>query len=263
MTKAINIQSQRSMENYRDLLLVLLKKEVKIRYKDKFLGYLWSIANPLAFGLVYFTVFVIILDVRVENYPLILMSGLFPWQWLSNSINSSPKLFISNASIIKKINFPKNIISLAIALNHMVHFIFSIPVIVLFLVMYQQAPSWQWLYGVPLLLILQLVTVYGISLVLGSVNLFVRDFERLTIILMRFAFYLTPVVYPLDRVPLEHRHLVAFNPVAPIIISWRSLILDGHLDGFYLACSAGYALLFLGLGYTIYSRLSWRFAEVL
>jgi lipopolysaccharide transport system permease protein len=263
MLKAIHFQNDRRFENYRDLLMVLLQKEIKVRYKDKFLGYLWSVANPLSFGLVYFFVFSVIMQVKVENYPLILMSGLFPWQWLSNSVNSSPKLFIGNASILKKINFPKNILSLAIALNHMIHFIFSIPVILLFLFIYHRAPSWSWLYGIPVLLIVQLTMIYGISLFLGTINLFIRDFERLTHIVMRFVFYLTPIVYPLELIPDRYKTFITFNPAGTLIITWRELILNGTLDLAFLLYSSLYALMFFFLGYSVYRRFSSRFAEVL
>jgi lipopolysaccharide transport system permease protein len=262
MAKVRHAGFQRNFENYRDLLIVLLGKELKVRYKNKFLGYLWSVANPLASALVYYIAFKVIMRVEIENYPLMLISGLFPWQWFTNSVGASPNLFVGNASIIKKVSFPRNIIPLCTILNHMIHFVMSIPVILLFLFIYRQTPSWEWLYGMPILLATQTLMVYGIALVFSSINLFFRDLERLVAILLNFAFYFTPVLYPLDLIPDKYQSFVWMNPAAPLIISWRELILNGTFDVKYTAISLTYAIVCFALGNVVYRKLEWKFAEV-
>lgn len=255
--------SARKWENYRDILFVLLQKELKVRYNNKLLGYLWSLANPLASAFVYYVAFQILMRVQIPDYPLILISSVFPWQWMSNSINAAPNVFVGNASIIKKVNFPRNIVPLCMVSNHMIHFLMSIPVIVLFLLMFHRTPSFTWLYGVPLLSIVHFGMAYGITLTLASINLFFRDLERLTHIIINFAFYLTPILYPIDTIPEHLRHLIVFNPFAPLVISWRELFLYGQFHWFYLAVSAGYAALFMAVGLLVYKGLSRKFAEVL
>lgn len=257
------IGGHRNWENYRDLLFVLVQKELKVRYNNKLLGYLWSIANPLAHALVYYIAFRIFMRVHVPNYVLVLISGLFPWQWFTNAVGASPNLFIGNSSIIKKISFPRSIVPLCAVLNHTIHFIASMPVIVLFLLIYRQTPSVSWLYGFPILLIIQFLMVYGISLALASINVFFRDLERLVNIIMHFVFYVTPILYPLDQIPTGYQKLIFINPAAPLVISWRELILNGTLEPLYLLISFGYALLFFAIGYFIYQKLTWKFAEVI
>jgi lipopolysaccharide transport system permease protein len=83
-----------------DLIIVLTQKELKVKYKNSFLGYLWSIAHPLAFAFVFFLAFKIVMRVEVEDYALFLIAGLFPWQWFSNSVNASALVFLGNASIV-------------------------------------------------------------------------------------------------------------------------------------------------------------------
>ncbi|MBF2085080.1 ABC transporter permease [Thermoleptolyngbya sp. C42_A2020_037] len=255
--------NQHQLENYRDLLLVLFQKEFKVRYKGKFLGYLWSIASPLAFAMVYYIAFSGIMRVAVEGYPLILVSGLFPWQWFQNSVGSAPNLFVGNASLIKKLNFPRNILSLSTILNHMVHFLLSLPVILIFMVIYGKSPTLAWLYGLPVMMVVQLFTVYGLALVLATLNLFLRDIERLTQIVMTFVFYFTPIIFTADMIPERFRPLIPLNPAAPLMINWRNLFLHGYLDGHYLLISAGYAVAFFIIGTLVYRKLSWKFAEVL
>ena len=96
----------RSVQYLLDLTLVLTRKEIQIRYKNNVLGYLWSVLQPLSFALVYYIAFKIVMRIEMENYTLFLLTGLFPWQWFSNSISEASNTFISNASIIKKLIFP-------------------------------------------------------------------------------------------------------------------------------------------------------------
>jgi len=85
-----------NLQHYIDLLIVLTQKEMKVRYKSSFLGYIWSIANPLAFAFVFFIAFKVVMKIKMENYTLFLITGLFPWQWFSNSVSLSPTIFLGN-----------------------------------------------------------------------------------------------------------------------------------------------------------------------
>src|SRR4030042_5443535 len=97
------------LKYYRDLIVILTQKEVKVRYKSTVFGYVWSIAHPLAFAFVFFMAFKVVMRIQMEGYAVFLIAGLFPWQWFSNSINASPTIFLHNSSLIKKVNLPRNI----------------------------------------------------------------------------------------------------------------------------------------------------------
>jgi len=256
------LSDRRSIESYWDLLVLLVQKDLKVRYKKNVLGYLWSIASPLTFALVYYFAFQIVLQIRAEGYALILISGLFPWQWFANSLASSPNYFIATSQILRKVRFPLSIVPLAANLNNMIHFLLSLPVVVVMLLIYDKAPSLTWLYGVPLLVTVQLAMLHGVSLILSSLNLFLRDIERVAQIITQFTFFFTPIIYTVDMLPPEYLPFLPLNPAAPLMVNWRYLILDGKLDWFYFLCSVGYALLFLALGTWVFNKLSSRFAEV-
>jgi lipopolysaccharide transport system permease protein len=201
--------------------------------------------------------------IAMEDYSLFLIAGLFPWQWFSNSVNVSPTVFLGNASIIKKVNFPRNLIPFTTVLQDMIHFILSIPVIVLFLFIYQKSPSLSWFYGVPLLMVIQFLMTFGVSLMVSSANLFFRDLERLTGIFVTLLFYFTPIIYPETMIPVRYKSLINLNPLTPLVISWRNLFLKGTIEPSYIYISFLYAILVFGLGYQVYRKLSWRFAEIL
>lgn len=235
---------------------------MKVKYKSSFLGYLWSIGHPLAFAFVFFVAFKVVMRIQMEDYALFLIAGLFPWQWFANSINVSSTVFFGNTSLIKKINFPRSIIPLTTVLQDMVHFLLSIPVIVLFMFIYHKSPDPSWFYGIPILLLIQFLLTFGVSLMIASINLFFRDLERLTVIFTTLLFFFTPIIYSEAMIPDEYKHLIGFNPMAPLMISWRNLFLHGQLESTLLITSFAYSIFAMMAGYLIYKKLSWRFAEV-
>ena len=246
-----------------DLTLVLTRKEMQVRYKNNVLGYLWSVLQPLSFALVYFIAFKIFMRVQMENYTLYLLTGMFPWQWFANSVNEASGTFTSNTSIIKKINFPRNLLVAATIIKDAFHFILCIPVIMMFCFIYDSPISITWLYGIPILLVLQAVMIYGLSLIISTVNLFFRDLERIVTILVTFLFFLTPIVYNYEMVPEKYRQLLALNPMAFLMTSWRGLFLTGQMDWSAILVTLVWSVILYGLGQIIYKKLVWRFAEVL
>ena len=253
----------RSVQYLFDLTLVLTQKEMQVRYKNNVLGYLWSLLQPISFALVYFIAFKIFMRFKMENYTLYLLTGMFPWQWFANSVNEASATFTGNASIIKKINFPRNLLVTATIIKDAIHFILCIPVIMLFCFIYDSPISITWLYGIPILLVLQTVMTYGLSLIISTVNLFFRDLERLVTILVTFLFFLTPIVYNYEMVPEKYRQLLALNPVAFLMTSWRGLFLSGQMDWKAILVTLVWSVILYGLGQIIYKKLVWRFAEVL
>lgn len=252
-----------SFQYYKDLVLVLTQKELKVRYKRSFLGYLWSIANPLALALVFFVAFKIFMKIPIENYTLFLIAGLFPWQWFLNSVNSSAMVFIGNATLIKKMHFRHEVLIVATILNDMLHFILSIPVIILFLFIYGMHPSVIWFVGIPVFLLIQFIITMGFSLAVSALNLFFRDIERIVFIFTSLMFYMTPIIYSEDMVPSEYRTLILSNPLSILFISWRNLFMHGTLNVNDIALALLYALIVYSIGYLVYRKLKWRFAEVL
>jgi lipopolysaccharide transport system permease protein len=145
----------------------------------------------------------------------------------------------------------------------MLHFILSIPVIMLFIFYYGLRPSAMWLIGIPLLLIIQFVITFGISIAIAAVNLFFRDMERIVFIFTTLLFYITPIIYSADLIPDKYKSLILLNPLTVIMVSWRDLFMNGVLDFRAVTLSFMHSLVFLIVGYLIYRRLSWKFAEVL
>ena len=255
---------RRSASHLWDLVLVLVQKEMKVRYKSSWLGYAWSVANPLLFTAVYYVALGVFLRFQVPGYPypLFLIAGQFPWQWLSTSVGSAPMMFINNASLIKKVRFPRNILIVGNVLSDAIHFLLTIPVITLGVLWYGFTPTWIWLLGIPLLAVAQFLTVYGVALAVASVNVFFRDLERLTAIFLQVLFFLTPIVYSVASIPPEYHVWIRLNPIAPLIGAWQELFLKGTLNGSLALGAYAYGVVCLATGSVVYRALSPRFAEL-
>lgn len=250
-------------EYLRDLIIVLTEKEIKGRYKNSWLGYAWSVLNPLAFATVYYLAFGVFMRVQITDYPLFLVAGLFPWQWVSHSMSAAPNIFLANATLLKKVRFARHILVVSAVLSDGLHFLMSIPVILVFLAIYHVAPTWFWLIGVPALTGIQLLMVYGMSLLIASLNLFLRDLDRLTILFMAFLFFLTPIAYTSSMIPERYQVYMYLNPFTPLILNWQQLFLTGTLSAGGVLAAGMMAALMAIVGYLIYSKLAPKFAEVI
>lgn len=251
------------LQRYFDVLVALTQKELRVRYKSYFLGYLWSLAQPLAFASVFYFAFKVTMKIQAKDYVVFLLSGLFPWQWISNSINVAPLMFLMNASIIKKVHFPRSAVVVAIVLQDAFHFVLSLPILMAFAWAYGYYPSLSWILQLPYLLIMQMIFLTGVALFISSANVFFRDLERLTTLLMTMIFYFTPIVYAATQVPERLRVFLYLNPMAVFAMAWRSLLMQQQIDSALLLGVFIHSLIAIIVGGGLYRKLQSKFAEVL
>ncbi|HDT1161099.1 TPA: ABC transporter permease [Klebsiella aerogenes] len=246
-----------------DLLIVITNKDLKVRYKSSIFGYLWSIANPLLFAMIYYFIFKMVMRVQIPNYTVFLITGLFPWQWFASSATNSLFSFISNAQIIKKTVFPRSVIPLSNVMMEGLHFLCTIPVIAVFLYIYGMSPSLSWLWGIPVLAVGQIIFTFGFALILSTLNLFFRDLERFVALGIMLMFYCTPILYNSDMIPQQFSWIIDYNPLASMIIAWRDLLMNGNLDYMHITYLYSSGIVVLMLGVWVFNKLKYRFAGIL
>lgn len=246
-----------------ELLIELTRKEIRVRYKSSYLGYLWSILNPMALAAVFYFAFRIIMKVQIKDYAFFLVVGLFPWQWFANSLGAGCLIYISNATLVKKTPFPRSLLPLATVCNDMVHFVVAIPVALFVGLEQGHTFSWVLLWGLPFAILAQLAVTYGSTLVVAALNPFFRDMERLIQVFLMMLFYATPIVYTIDMVPPHLRFLIYLNPMATVIDAYGELFLHGVFPAKSLAISFAWGGVLLLIGYAVHARARWSLAEVL
>ena len=247
----------------RDLerLAILVSKELKIRYKRSVFGYIWAVVNPLAFALVYYVAFKLIMRIEVENYAIFLLSAMFPWMWLANALRTATSTFSDNASLVKYVTLPRYILPLSVISHEAIHFLFALPVLLVFVVFGggEFHPSWMW--QILILIPLQFVLVYPFCLLFSLFNVFVADVEHLVGIALSMLFFLTPIVYPIEMVPESLKMFMNLSPVAALIEVWRSVLLHGEIVWPKVLVCLSTAMILGGIASIYYRRTSIKIAE--
>jgi lipopolysaccharide transport system permease protein len=247
----------------KDLLSLLTKKEITLKYKRTILGFFWSLLNPILLAIVLFIAFKIFVRIQMEHYIFFLLSALFPWNWFSASVTISTGALISNVNLIKRVRFPRHFLVVATISAQLVNMLFALPIMVVFSYMYGKGPGINWLIAVPLLIFIQFFVTAGICLVISMVNAYFRDMEYIIGVVISLLFWMTPIIYPLEMVPKAYRLYLALNPLAYLITSWRDIFMGNSIDWSNIGISFGSSVIFLSLGILVFRRLGARLDEVI
>ena len=259
----MGVISLRELRRTWELLLLLTFRDLKLRYQDTALGFVWSLIKPLLLGAVLYMALGRIVRIDIPDYHLFLLAALFPWFWFQTSVMLAAPAFAHNGNLIKKVHFPRFVLPFSVVANNMVHFLLSIPVLFLFIIASGERPSPVWLVGIPLLTMVQLALLMGIVLLVSSLDVFFRDLEHLTEVFLNLWFYATPILYPLDMVPDNLKPLYLINPMSPLTEAWRKLFIENTLPGPELWISIAFAAAAVVLGAEAFRRLEGGFADAL
>ncbi len=264
----------------RDLALNLTLRELKGKYKRSVLGWSWSLLNPLVTALIFTMVFKVFYNgptprgepSGLSNFPLWLLCGLLPWNYLANSLNGATESLVANGNLIKKVYFPRQVLVVANVASWMVPLLIELSVLAALLLAFDNFVL-PWLPMVLVLILLQTGFVLGIGLMLGAVNVYFRDVKHLIGILLQAFFYATPIVYPLSLVPVRStlfgldlpvRSLYRLNPMVPMVEAFRDVLYDLRFPPLGdLAYVAGWGVACMAIGLLVFSRLEPRLAEEL
>jgi ABC-type polysaccharide/polyol phosphate export permease len=240
---------------YRALLGNLIAQDIKLQYRGAFLGLIWSLLNPVLLVVVYVIAFKFVLGFRLENYVLWLLTGVLHWQFFSSATISSTVTLINNANLIHNIHFPRIILPLAAVGSNTVHLFFTMCAYFLLFVPMGGA-FWAGILLYPLILVLQIIFVTGISLSISILTLYFRDLRHLLDVTIRMLFWLTPIIYNFSQIP-EWAHIwFRLNPMVSFILPYQEIL---YLHEIPSLANWGFmtviAFCSLGLGYFLFWRL--------
>lgn len=253
----------KELYNYRELLKTNIKKEIRGKYKGSFLGILWSFVNPLLMTLVYAIVFPFLLRSTTPHYVTYLIIGILPWNWFTTVISQGTNTFLSNAGIIKKVYFPREILPISIVTSGLINFLISCIIITLFL-LFSGIGFSKYILFLPLVLIAQYIISLAIIFLTSAIDVYIRDAEYIINFLITMLFYATPVLYSLDMFPVYIQKILLINPLVTIINGYRNIFFYQTLPplkALLVIIVAG--LILLWICYKIFKRLEKGFAEEL
>jgi ABC-2 type transport system permease protein len=259
----------------RELLWNLTRKEVKVRYKNSVLGFVWSMIYPLIMLAVYYVAFGVIFRMRsegIEYFAFYLLAGILPWNFFSNSIPLSVGSVVSNYLLVKKIYFPREVLPLSQVGAQAFHFLLQELVFVVFLVIFR-VPLTPWILAFPLVMMMQILLLVGFSLFLSALNVYFRDVQYFTELLLLAWFWMNPIVYPitfiLGRFPGWAQKLYLLNPMAHVTMLYQYVVYNSRVNApgavyiswkWILGVVVG-SLVLIYLGYLYFTSQEHRFAE--
>lgn len=251
---------------YRDLLLNLVKRDLAVRYKRSALGFAWSFLNPLLMMLVFAIVFQVVRPLSVRSYPLFVLAGLLPWNFLAGSLSGAVRSITGNAQLIDKVYFPREILPLAVVLANLVNFLLSLAVFIP-LALLMGARFGPWTLALPLVIGVQLLLVAGLGLLLAALNVFYRDTELVLDVGLTAWFFLTPIFYELELLPNQvlgvdvWRFVYTLNPMATLVTDYRYILLYQYPVIRHTLVPAVLGVVFLLVGWYLFRRAAPAFSE--
>lgn len=263
---ALSDQAERvSPAAYWELLVNLTKREVKGRYSQSLFGFGWAIAQPLATMTVFTFVFSRLGNISADGvpYPLFAYAGLVPWFFFMNSVNSGTMSLITYRNIVTKTYFPREIIPFAQVASRLLDF-FAAAALFALLMAWNGVGLTRWALLAPLMFLLLVLFTTGVTLVASSVNVFYRDVSPVVQIALQLWLYVTPVPYPLSRVPARWRPWIVANPLTGIIEGFRAALVYGRApDWTAVGVSAGETLVLFASAFVLFKTLDRYFADVI
>lgn len=253
----------KNLYKYRELLKTSISKEVRGKYKNSILGVLWSFLNPLLQIAVYALVFPLIVKSNETNYTVFICCGLIPWTFFATAINRSSYTMIENGNIIKKVFFPREILPISVVTSELINFIISTLIILGFVLFYGIGFS-KFIILYPLIVLIQYVLLIGISFIVSSITVYVRDLQHFIGVALSLLFYATPIAYSSNVIPDSYKWILKYNPMTYIIEAFRDVFYYHQMPNMTaLLVVFGIGLLLCVVGYCIFHKLQKGFAEEL
>ena len=255
----------RELWHFRELLATFVWRDLKVRYKQTFIGVGWALLQPILPTVVYTIILGKFAKFPSDHlpYPLFAFASVLAWQYFSAATTIASGSLVSNVGLVTKVYFPRILVPLAGVLTPLVDFVLGLFLLVGLMAWYDLWPSATALLG-PLFILLAFATALGVSLVLSALNVRYRDIPFVIPVFMQVLTFLSGVQYSLDGIPSTWRWLLSLNPMTAVVSGWRWAVLDGPapiLGQFLVSLAVGLVLLAGGIAF--FKRAEPRFADTI
>lgn len=249
---------------YRELLYFLVWRDVKIRYKQTFLGVAWAVLQPVLATAIFTIFFGRIAGIPSDGipYPLFAFAGFLPWTFFSNAVTASGNSLVGSSHLITKVYFPRLVIPVAAVCAGLIDLLIAFGILVLMMIWYGTGFSPQLLMLIPLVFLTFLLAV-GVGIFMSALNVKYRDIRFALPFFIQIWMFATPIVYPTSLVPEKWRLLLALNPLVGVIEGFRSALFGREFDWRLIGISFLAAVIILAVSVVIFRRMEREFADII
>lgn len=249
--------------NYREMIRMLVKKNLRGRYKASFLGFTWTFINPLLQLIVYTIVFSVIYKSNVDKYYLFLFTALIPWIAMATSVIDGASSIVKNSALVTKIYFPREVLPITSVTTCFVNMLLCMIVVILVSAVSIGLNPIAIPYLIPIIIV-EYILALGIAFIMSGLTVYFRDLEHILGIVVMAWQFMSPVVYSISQVPEQYQYLFKMNPMAPILSSYRDILYYKRVpDMSSLIGSLLIGIVFLIIGWFVFDKLQKHFAEEL
>lgn len=247
---------------YRDMIISLVKRDLRGRYLGSVLGFLWSFVNPLGQIIIYTVVFSFIFRTGLENYYMYMIAGLIPWLFFSGAIQEGTGAIRAQSDMIKKIYFPRAVIPISVTTSNFVNMLFCFIVVFAVLIVTRYGANPMALLFLPIVMIIEYFLTLGVVLIVSAVQVYFRDLQQIIGLVLMAWIYLTPIMYTIDYIPESVRRIYIYiNPMTPVIEAYHDILYWKRIPSGNLLVSAVAAVIVLIIGIMVFKKLEANFAE--
>ena len=254
----------KELYDYREMISSLIRKELRGRYKGSVLGFMWTFINPLFQLLVYTFVFSYILPNNIEQFYLFLFVALIPWLFFSTSLTGGASCIRAQKDMVNKIYFPRMVLPISYVTSMLVNMLLSFIVVVVVIFFSGRGFNFHAILYFPLAVLIEYILALGFALIFSAITVFFRDMEYILGIVTMAWQFLTPIIYPLERVPERFRTVYNLNPMTPIISMYRSIFYYKEIpDVSSLLSGSVFSVILLLIGGVVFTHMQKHFSEEL
>lgn len=247
--------------NRRELIKCLVLSDLKVTYKNKLLGFLWTILDPLMMMGVYILLVCVIFKRGGPQFPILLFCALLAWKWFTSSLSNSVVAITGKAKLIQTVYFPKAVLPVSKVLGSLAEYLFSLLVLIPLLFIFRAEITFM-LFWLPVLLVVQLLFTIGASLLCSCLGIYFRDLQNILRYSLRFWFYLSPGLYSVrDRIPVRFQHIYMLNPFAALFESYKNILVRGKGPSNYMFIVVLISFVLLIVGFIVFDRRETKFAR--
>lgn len=249
---------------YRELIRNLVARDLKVRYRNSVLGFLWCLGNPLLMMTVFTVVFTVLMKSNIPNFPVFILIGILAWNLHAASVMGAISSIVGNSNLVMKVYFPRELLPVSVVLSNTVNFVLALIALFAMILLFGVRLS-ETLLFLPVILLVQITFSIGLALLLSALTVFFRDVEIIMETVILAWFFLTPIFYRIeDLFPAYARLMYILNPMASIISAYRDVLYYGGMPGIdFLSRTFVTALAVLVVGYVFFHRCSRSFGEAL
>jgi len=221
----------------RQILKTLVVKELKAKYVGSALGVFWAIINPLLLMIVISFVFTKIMKIEIESFPLFVLCAILPWMFFSSALSESSVSLINNAQFLKQFTIPREFLPIGSVLANFLNFLFGLALMIPVFAIFRKEII-PFILALPIPLFSHLIFTLGIALILSFTNIYFRDVGQLLGIGLMFWFWITPIFYSFELIPLKYRWVCAFNPMTIYINMYRDILFNAKMPSLIVIIKA-------------------------